>query len=69
MAQARPPLLERGARVEVRSGFDGTWQRGFVVHELTPGGYLLYREIDGSVLPEIAADRVRRERKRETWWF
>lgn len=53
----------------MRSGFDGAWQRGFVVHEVTPGGYLLCREVDGSVLPEIAHDRVRRERKRETWWF
>lgn len=68
MARNDPPLVEVGAKVEVRSGFDQTWQPGFVVDEITDRGYLLCREVDGSVLPELPHDRVRRERKRETWW-
>lgn len=57
-----------GTRVEVRSGFDGSWQRGFVVEDVTADGYVLRRDSDGSILPELPRDRVRRERKRETWW-
>jgi hypothetical protein len=55
-------------RVEVRSGFDETWQQGFVVEEATASGYRLRRDLDGAVLPELPRDRVRRERRRETWW-
>jgi hypothetical protein len=68
MAEQPPPRLEVGARVEARSRFDDSWQRGFVVHATTDGGYLLCRDSDGSVLPELPEDRVRRERRRETWW-
>lgn len=68
MTGVRTPLLEVGARVEVRSGFDDSWQRGFVVEEVTDDGYLLCRDTDRSILPEIPRERVRRERKRETWW-
>jgi len=68
MAEPGTPRLEVGTRVEVRSGFDGSWQRGFVVQEVTAAGYRLCREIDGSTLPELPRDRVRRERRRETWW-
>jgi hypothetical protein len=68
MATADAPSLEVGAKVEVASGFDGSWQRGFVIAEVTESGYVLRREVDGSTLPELPTDRVRRERKRETWW-
>ena len=68
MAEPLPSRLEEGARVEVRSRFDDSWQQGFVVHTTTEGGYLLCRDSDGSVLPELPDDRVRRERRRETWW-
>jgi hypothetical protein len=68
MSSPRSAQLEVGAKVEVRSGFDHSWQPGFVVEELTETGYVLCRQLDGSVLPEMPHDRVRRERKRETWW-
>ena len=65
-----PPLtrVRAGTRVEVQSGFDGSWQRGFVVEDATDDGYVLRRESDGSTLPELPRERVRRERRRETWW-
>ncbi len=62
------PSLRPGTRVEVRSGYEGSWERGFVVDEVTESGYRLRRDLDGSVLPELPQDRVRRERRRETWW-
>ena len=62
------PSLPVGAHVEVRSGLDGSWQGGFVVQEVTDTGYLLLREMDGAVLPDLPHERVRRRRKRSTWW-
>ena len=62
------PSLPVGAHVDVRSSFDGSWQDGFVVQEVTETGYLLLREMDGVVLPELPHERVRRRRKRSTWW-
>jgi hypothetical protein len=62
------PSLPVGTHVEVRSSLDDTWQAGFVVEEVTGIGYLLRRESDGAVLPELAHERVRRQRKRSTWW-
>ncbi|MDP1819745.1 MAG: hypothetical protein Q8K58_07585 [Acidimicrobiales bacterium] len=67
-ADGQGPSLPSGTRVEVQSGFDETWQRGFVVEEVTPVGYRLCRESDGQVLPEIPHQRVRRQRTRSTWW-
>jgi hypothetical protein len=67
--QTTAPGLRRGTRVEVRSGFDQQWQGGFVVDEVTERGYRLRRDTDGSVLPEIPHERVRRERTRQTWWI
>jgi hypothetical protein len=64
----RRPPLSPGTRVEVRSGFDDTWQRGFTVDSATATGYVLRRESDGETLPEIERDRVRRPRSRQTWW-
>jgi hypothetical protein len=65
---AAGPSLPVDTHVEVRSGLDGTWQDGFVVHQVTPTGYLLRREMDGAVLPELPHERVRRRRRRSTWW-
>jgi hypothetical protein len=62
------PSLPLGTHVEVRSSLDGTWQDGFVVEEVTETGYRLRREMDGAVLPDLAHERVRRRRKRSTWW-
>jgi hypothetical protein len=64
-------VLEPGQRVEVRSGFDGSWRDGFVVGEVTATGYRLRRDgdPDGSLLPEIGPELVRRPRRRDMWWF
>jgi hypothetical protein len=62
------PSLTRGTHVDVRSGLDDSWQSGFVVEEVTETGYRLLREMDGAVLPELPHERVRRRRKRSTWW-
>ena len=62
------PSLTAGTHVEVRSGLDDSWQPGFMVAEVTERGYLLRRESDGQVLPELPHERVRRRRKRSTWW-
>lgn len=62
------PGLVVGTQVEVQSGFDGSWESGFVVREVTDAGYRLERESDGAVLPELPHERVRRRRKRSTWW-
>jgi hypothetical protein len=65
---AEGPSLVPGTHVEVQSGFDESWQRGFVVEEVTPVGYRLRRESDGQVLPELPHERVRKQRSRSTWW-
>jgi hypothetical protein len=62
------PSLPVGTHVEVHSGFDGDWQPGFVVQEITATGYRLRREMDGAVLPELPHEQVRKRRKRSTWW-
>jgi hypothetical protein len=62
------PSLHVGTQVEVRSTLDGTWQEGFVVQEVTATGYVLRREMDGALLPDLPHERVRRRRTRSTWW-
>lgn len=62
------PSLTVGTQVETQSGFDGSWQSGFVVQEVTERGYRLRRDSDGVVLPELPHEQVRRQRKRSTWW-
>lgn len=62
------PSLTVGTHVEVQSGLDGSWQDGFVVEEVTDTGYRLRREMDGAVLPHLPHERIRRRRKRSTWW-
>jgi hypothetical protein len=61
--------LSPGTEVEVQSGFDETWQRGFTVETVAADGYVLRRQSDGTLLPEIARHRVRRPRRRQTWWI
>jgi hypothetical protein len=62
------PSLTPGTHVEVQSAFDDSWAAGFVVDQVTEAGYHLRRESDGAVLPELPHERVRRRRKRSTWW-
>lgn len=63
--------LAPGTAVEVRNRFDGRWSKGFEVASVDDDGAVWVRRVsDGQVLPvPMAADDVRRERKRETWWF
>lgn len=68
MADMGAPSLAVGTHVEALSGLDDSWQDGFVVEEVTDRGYRLRREMDGAVLPEVPHERVRRRRKRSTWW-
>jgi hypothetical protein len=42
-----------GTPVEVRSRFDATWARGFVVAGMSPQGYAIQRLSDGAVLPAV----------------
>ena len=43
--------LRAGCPVEVRRRFDRAWAKGFVVEGFGPGGVILRRESDGSILP------------------
>lgn len=62
--------LPLGTKVEVRTGFDGSWSAGFVVEAHTAGGYRLRRRSDDEVLPvELPERDVRRERKNSMWWY
>lgn len=62
--------LPVGTRVEVRTGFDHTWSRGFEVVEDTGDGYRIRRRSDDSVLPAVFDDdEVRREHHRSMWWI
>lgn len=45
--------LAEGARVEVRTRFDGHWAAGFRVAAAHGGGYLISRCSDGQVLPVV----------------
>ena len=62
------PTLPVGTHVEVQSGLELAWQEGFVVDEVTATGYRLRREMDGALLPDLPHERIRRRRKRSTWW-
>lgn len=62
--------LHPGDRVEVRDGFEGHWQRGFVVVERRADGYRVRRVSDDVVLPRVIADpAIRPERRRSMWWI
>jgi hypothetical protein len=63
-------LLEPGARVEVKTGYDRSWARGFEVLTATGSGYRLRRLSDGRELPRtFPADDVRRERRDANMWW
>lgn len=65
-----PQRLGVGTRVEVRTGFDRSWARGYEVAEDTGDGYRIVRRSDGAVLPVVFADdAVRKEHKRSMWWI
>ena len=53
--------MHSGVPVEVRSRYDGGWNRGFEIAEQTaPDAYRVRRLSDGSVLPaEFSPDDVR----------
>jgi hypothetical protein len=63
--RSRPRDLDPGTRVVVRNHFNGRWTPGFVVHEVTDGGYRVRRDQGGAptVLPavfhrrDVAVDR------------
>ena len=63
--------LNAGDKVEVRRKFDAQWAKGFEVAESTEKGFRVRRLSDGEILPvEFSADDVRREsRRNEFWWM
>jgi hypothetical protein len=62
-------LLEAGTRVEVRSGYDRSWSKGFEVDSSGPNGYRLRRRSDRTLLPTtFRASDVRAERHKSMWW-
>ena len=69
-AQPAPVTHRAGDKVEVRRRFDDKWARGFEVVEATDDGYRLRRLSDGVELPTtFATGDVRKERKRDFWWY
>lgn len=73
MADADAPgerVLEAGTKIEVRDGFEGHWNRGFVVEAVSDAGYRVRRTSDDTVLPRtFPAAAVRRERRNSMWWI
>jgi hypothetical protein len=62
------PSLTSGTKVEVRTGFDRSWARGFEVVDACAEGYRLRRLSDGRELPAtFAPGDVRREQS--MWWI
>jgi hypothetical protein len=60
-----------GSRVEVRTGFDRSWAKGFEVVAVLDGDrYQVRRLSDGMELPTpFPAEEVRRARREnEMWW-
>lgn len=65
-----PVTLEAGTRVEVRTGFDRTWAKGFEVVAAKDAGYVVRRLSDGRELPAVFdAERIRRERRDDNMWW
>jgi len=68
ITDARSPLAP-GTRVEVQTGFDGSWSTGFAVEDHAASGYRLRRQSDDEVLPTtFGRSAVRRERNGSMWW-
>lgn len=63
-------MLAPGTMVEVRTGFDGSWARGFEVTGGDEHGYRVRRLSDGSELPGSfsVADVRRQRRDPNIWW-
>lgn len=62
--------LEPGTQVEVRDGFEGHWNRGFVIEAVSEAGYGLRRTSDDTVLARpMARSEVRRVRRNSMWWM
>jgi hypothetical protein len=62
--------LETGTRVEVRTGYDRSWAKGFEVLDACAEGYRLRRLSDGSPLPAtFAVTDVRKERRDKNMWW
>jgi hypothetical protein len=54
--------LARGAEVEVRTHYLGTWARGFEIASIEGDGAQLRRRSDGALLPvTIPVEHVRRD--------
>ena len=63
-------VIDAGTRVEVRTGFDRAWAKGFEVLAAAAEGYRLRRLSDGRELPHtFPADDVRRERRDANMWW
>ena len=59
-----------GTKVEVRTGFDRSWARGFEVLDASDDGYRVVRLSDGRELPRtFPIDDVRRERRDANMWW
>jgi hypothetical protein len=62
--------FDAGTRVEVRTGFERTWARGFEIVAANDAGYTVRRLSDGRELPVVFDDdRVRRERRDDNLWW
>lgn len=62
--------LTPGTRVEVKRRFDERWARGFEIAEAKDSGYRLRRLSDHTVIPtEFCCSDVRKERKKQSWWY
>jgi hypothetical protein len=68
-SNSRSPLAP-GTKVDVRNRYQGTWVRGFEVAEVSDDGYRVRRLSDGAILDEpFPRDDIRRERKRQGFWW
>lgn len=63
--------LRPGMQIEVRTGFDRGWAKGFEVAELLEGGALKVRRVsDGSEVPvPFSAEDIRRPRRSDNVWW
>ncbi|HEX2849729.1 MAG TPA: hypothetical protein VHN98_04215 [Acidimicrobiales bacterium] len=60
LREMMPDVIAPGSPVEVRARFDARWKRGFAVAGVTPRGYLVMRQSDGTTLrAEIPFEAVR----------
>jgi hypothetical protein len=57
-------LIRPGTRVEVRSGYQSSWTRGFEVARVEGDAYVVRRLSDGTVLPAAFEDEAIRQERR-----